>query len=279
MRNRPGEEQGVTGTLTTSCGVVHYRRLGSGQPIVFLHDFGTDQHSFASISSRLVHKHHIVSLDLLGHGKSEKRAPDLSIAAQGQAVLEVLRDLRLGGAVLVGHSLGGSVAIHVAAAAPQAVSKLVLLSAGCYAYRTSPRWHLLRFRLPWAALGIFSGPDRISKVRDSLSLNPRVQALTGEGPDPPSPSDAASWKALGRAYRQCTTHATLAEMEALVDHSLQHPTLVVWGSDNTLLLPASARLLFRDTRNVKFIEVAGAAHAVHEDQPETVTDLILDFLD
>jgi pimeloyl-ACP methyl ester carboxylesterase len=93
------------------------------------------------------------------------------------------------------------------------------------------------------------------------------------------PTDAASWNALGRAYRQSTSHAALAEMEALVEHSLQHPALVIWGSENTLLRPASARLRFRDQRNVKFIEVSGAAHAVHEDQPEAVTDLLLDFLD
>ena len=89
----------------------------------------------------------------------------------------------------------------------------------------------------------------------------------------------AGWSALGRAHRQSTSEASLREMEDLVESRLRCPTLVLWGAENRLLPAAGARVIFRERRNVRFVEVAGAGHAVHEDEPEVVAELIQEFLE
>jgi pimeloyl-ACP methyl ester carboxylesterase len=150
----------------------------------------------------------------------------------------------------------------------------VLLSAGSYDYRFPPSWRIARFRAAWSLLGLVGGPGAIQR---SLRL---ARVSTGASQPSPDPLDTREgWAALGRAFRQSVNEASFVEMEEIVEHRLGHPALVVWGSENRILPAASARVIFRGRKNVKFIEIAGAAHAVHEEEPAIVADLIRDFLE
>jgi 4,5:9,10-diseco-3-hydroxy-5,9,17-trioxoandrosta-1(10),2-diene-4-oate hydrolase len=225
----------------------------------------------------LAEEHDVFAIDLLGHGESEMSALDLSAAAQAEAVLQLIRDLRLDGLTLIGHSLGGSTAIHVAAAVPERVRKMVLLAAGCYEIRLPLAWRLLRSRLLWRAAGLFR-PLRARALRRAARL---VFAQPAAMEEPLLGSPAATrrgWLALGRAFRQSTSEAELSRLEGLVDVALTAPTLVIWGSDDRLIPVAAARALFLEKRNVRFIEVAWGSHGILEEDTGIVSDLVLEFL-
>jgi len=269
----PARGAGVAGLLTTSCGAVHFVRAGAGPPLVLLHDLARDLHSCDPLRPALVAQHHLVAVDLLGHGKSAASS-DLSVPAQAEALGEVLRDLRLGDVVLVGHALGGSVAIETAASTPRQVRKLVLLGAGAYHYPAL--WRLLRLRPVWSVLGALGRPGLRARALDVIRSPPRNR---GEAePGDRRAIERNRWRTLGRAFRQSSSHNALARMEELVEHSLAHPTLVIWGSDDHLVPASAARVLFRGRPNVRFVEVAGAGHAVHEEEPGVVAELIIEFL-
>lgn len=271
----PTRSLGLTATLTTPAGVVHFARRGTGSPILLLHDLGADHRSFAGLASLLTGRHHVVAMDLLGHGASE-RAADLSVPAQTTAALHLLRDLQIDDVILIGHSLGGAVALELAREAPGAVRKVVLLAAGCYSFTLPLAWRLARRRIVWRLLGRFA-MDRAVRSVGSLTRGKADAAAL-----PPlhgSTSSRAGWAALGRALRQVTSEESLSELEIVADLDPVHPTLVIWGAEDRLIPAAAARLAFRGKRNVRFVEIAGGSHAVHEEEPGVVGDLILEFLE
>jgi pimeloyl-ACP methyl ester carboxylesterase len=267
--------EGARNYVRTPRGAVHFHATGSGPLMIFLHDIGSSHHSFDAIMPRFAQKHRTFAVDLLGHGNSDLQAEDLSAATQAEALLEVIADLHLEDFVLVGHSLGGSVALQVAAQVPRKVHKLVLLAAGCYEYRFPLTWNFFRIAALWAVLGRLGKSRVLERVKRRLYRDPQAAARSPAFAGARSP---AGWAALGRAFRQNTSHDTLSELEEIVDAYLEHPSLIIWGSEDPVSPVASARFLFRDKPNVRFIEISGASHFPHEDHPDAVADMILEFL-
>ncbi len=272
-RDRSQPKGRLTSALTTSCGLIALSRGGSGRPVLLLHDLASSRESFDPLIESLGAELQLVQIDLLGHGASDLRPTDLSISAQSEAVAEVIADLGFQQATIVGHSLGGSVAIHLAAYHPELVGKLVLISAGSYEYRFPLRWRLCRSRLGWRLLGLLGGPGAVERA---LRLSGATSGTLSRANDPLE--SRAGWSALGRAFRQSTSEAALSELEHLAESSIVHPTLVVWGTANRLLPVASARVFFQRRLNIRFVEVTDAGHAVHEVAPNVVADLIREFL-
>jgi len=264
----------LTSSLTTSCGVVRFKRSGQGRPVVFLHDLARSLESFDPLAPRLGPGYQVIQIDLLGHGGSDKRPADLSIGAHSAAVAEVLDDLGLERSVIVGHSLGGSVALSVARADARLVSRLVLISSGVYEYVFPFSWKAARTALGWRLLGILGGPGTVERAWRLARVTP--PEVEGAG-DPLETREG--WAALGRAFRQTTSDSSLAELERLVEEPLSHPTLVLWGTENRVLPLPTARVFFQGRRHARFVEVAGTAHAVHEEAPQVVADVIREFLE
>jgi pimeloyl-ACP methyl ester carboxylesterase len=99
----------------------------SAQPIVLLHCFACSMRWWDRMVPALAKAHHVVRLDLLGHGGSEMPRDGYSMPEQAERVEAVIRSLRLGPAVVVGHSMGGAVATALAEQRPDVMSGLVLI--------------------------------------------------------------------------------------------------------------------------------------------------------
>jgi pimeloyl-ACP methyl ester carboxylesterase len=101
----------------------------SGAPIVLIHCFTCAINYWDGMIPRLARDHRVVAVDLLGHGGSEKPRSGYSVPDQASAVAEVLARLGVRDAEVVGHSLGGPVAIALAEQSPQLVSRLVAIDS------------------------------------------------------------------------------------------------------------------------------------------------------
>jgi pimeloyl-ACP methyl ester carboxylesterase len=101
----------------------------SGAPIVLIHCFTCAINYWDGMVPRLARQHRVVAVDLLGHGGSEKPASGYSVPDQASAVAEVLAKLGVRDAEVVGHSLGGPVAIALAEQSPQLVNRLVAIDS------------------------------------------------------------------------------------------------------------------------------------------------------
>lgn len=101
---------------------------GSGSTIVFLHGLGLNRNFWSSTISEL-HTHRCIAIDLPGHGESEKIATNGSMTSYVAAVRVVIEKLNLTDVTLVGHSMGGQIAMILALQIPAVISKLVLVCA------------------------------------------------------------------------------------------------------------------------------------------------------
>jgi len=101
-----------------------------GVPVLFLHSFAGDSRHWASELDHLRHQRRALAIDLRGHGKSARpKDLDYSVKAMVRDLEAVVRDLKLQRFVIVGHSLGASVANAYAAAHPNQVAGVVLVGA------------------------------------------------------------------------------------------------------------------------------------------------------
>jgi pimeloyl-ACP methyl ester carboxylesterase len=101
----------------------------SGSPIVLIHCFTCAINYWSGMIPLLAREHHVIAVDLLGHGGSEKPSSGYSVPDQADVIAEVLAKLGVRRAEVVGHSLGGPVAIALAEQSPQLVSSLVAIDS------------------------------------------------------------------------------------------------------------------------------------------------------
>lgn len=108
---------------------ISYSDTGKGAAIVLLHGFLENQSMWDNYSAEFSKKYRVITIDLLGHGESECLGYVHAMEDHADAVHAVLTDLRIRKAILVGHSMGGYVALAFAELYPENVKGLVLLNS------------------------------------------------------------------------------------------------------------------------------------------------------
>jgi len=114
-------------------GVNHrYESLGEGPPIVLIHGLGGTLDIWHGVTQLLALHHHVVALDLRGHGATAPGRAQFSIKTWSQDVAELMGALELPAATVVGHSMGSLIAQHLAVSQPEIVDQLVLVGGISY---------------------------------------------------------------------------------------------------------------------------------------------------
>lgn len=106
---------------------LHYEESGGGPPMVFVHGWTCDRSHFAPQAAHFSKRFRCVSVDLRGHGESDKPEQSYTIEGFADDVAWMCGELGVSHAVLAGHSMGGAVALALAAAHPQLCQALVML--------------------------------------------------------------------------------------------------------------------------------------------------------
>jgi pimeloyl-ACP methyl ester carboxylesterase len=117
----------VEGDVRSSDGVmIHYSAKGAGEPaLVFIHGWSMDGGYWDAQVEHFAGTHRVVTVDLAGHGQSGTGRAEWTIPAFAADVRAVAEKLKLGSVVLIGHSMGGAVAVEAALAMPQRVRGIV----------------------------------------------------------------------------------------------------------------------------------------------------------
>ena len=105
---------------------VAYQDCGRGSAVLLIHGMGGSSQTWREVMPHLATRHRVIAPDLLGHGRSSWSAP-WTIDANVAALARLIEAEAAGPVVVVGHSFGGAIALHLAAARPELVSGLVLL--------------------------------------------------------------------------------------------------------------------------------------------------------
>src|SRR6266513_4731071 len=130
-----------------------YRIAGSGPPVVLIHGMVNSSRHWEEVALRLADRYTVVAPDLIGHGDSAAVRGDYSIGAHAASIRDMLAVIGIERATIVGHSLGGGVAMQFFYQFPQRVERMVLVSSGGLGPEVSP---LLRTAALPGASGMLS---------------------------------------------------------------------------------------------------------------------------
>ncbi len=244
-------------------------RAETRSPIVLLHGGGANAHWWDHVANRLAARNAVYALDFRGHGDSQypaiRRVGAFGDDLEGLAAWLARDDL-----VLIGHSLGAAVALDHASrhAATRAIVLVDLARGGAPATGRRARLALsLRrtYRTRAEAIERFRFLPESSHASESLRAAIGAQSVREEPDGRFGYKFDPGWFALPPKPRP-----DLARIGC--------PTLLVRGSESTLLTPEAARSFADEVKQARLVEVPDAGHHVLVDQPERLLVCIEDFL-
>ena len=109
---------------------VAYREAGSGEVVMLIHGMAGSSDTWQAVVPQLARHYRVIAPDLLGHGQSAKPRTDYSLGAFAAGLRDLLDELGITRATIVGHSLGGGVAMQFLYQHPQYCQRLILVSSG-----------------------------------------------------------------------------------------------------------------------------------------------------
>ncbi len=251
---------------------VHYELAGEGPPLLLLAGLASDGASWAPIVDLLAPRFRLILTDHRGSGRTGPLAPFAfeDFADDAAALLDALH---IGAANVVGHSMGGMIALDLAARHPARVRRAVFAATGA---RPEPRAAAML-----GALAVARG-EGLSDANYLRLFHPRLFApafFARPGADEEAVAAALAYPdrqtAAGNAAQlAATTGLDLSAYAARISI----PTLVLAGSDDLLFPPERVRAAFADLPGVRIEIMAHAGHALHWDQPEAFAEAVATFL-
>ncbi|HEX2902235.1 MAG TPA: alpha/beta fold hydrolase [Jatrophihabitans sp.] len=261
-----------------------YTDQGSGPAVLFVHGLLGSRRTWQALTDQLARTHRVLAPDLFGHGDSAKPAGDYSLSAHAATLRDLLDRLDIRTVTLVGHSLGGGIAMQFAYLFPDRVARLVLVSSGGLGREVSL---LLRSAtLPGAELVL---PVIASRwVRDRVSW---LGGLLGRAGIKAGGDTAESWRAFVSLGEADSRRAFLATTRSVIDPLGQTvtardhfplaepiPVLLVWGSKDRIIPPWHAVIGEQGLPGCRLELFEGAGHFPHLDQPERFARLLSEFM-
>lgn len=274
-------------TITLHGKRVAYRTAGdTGPAVVLIHGMASSAASWDPVLDLLAESCRVIAPDLLGSGDSDKPVTgDYSLGAYASNVRDLLTALDIESATIVGHSLGGGVALQFAYQFPERCERLVLVSAGglgpevhaVLRAATLPGFDLaLRAATaPWArTAGATAG-----RLLRRLGIEPGTD-MQQAGTSLASLRDRDTRAAFVKTIRSVI--ATGGQRVSANDRfylAAAMPTLVVWGERDRIIPVGHATAAHEQIPGSRLEVVAGAGHYPHRDEPRRFTDAVTAFID
>ncbi len=260
--------------MDTGIVTANVRVEGEGSPIVLIHGFGAALDWWDAIAPELARDHRVIRLDLIGHGGTEAPGSGYAIERQAALVKAVLDKLGVARTVVVGHSMGGEVATAFAAQDASRVERLVLID-------TPPKPETAFDLTMELGLSPLLG-QALWRLRTDAALQ---QALTqGFAPGFPVPKKFVadlwqlSYTGFHDAHDDSIAYVTeTGTPERLAGLDPVPPLLVLFGTEDALISPASAKL-YDTVPGAEIVMIDGAGHSPMVEKPGETLALLKGFI-
>ncbi len=236
-----------------------------GRKILLVHGAGSNGHTFHRQVEALGEKHSPVALDLPGHGRSSGVEGLMSVADYADFIAALLDTLRIKSTVVLGHSMGGAIAMELALRFPERVDALVLSS-------TAAKFNLT--------------DDRIEALR-AVMMGRAPQAFNTDGYSPKTPREnfevvREGWmeqiKTDPRVRYTDIVACSKVDLRESIS-KIDKPTLVLCGADDQGTTVKDAELIVSKIKGAKLEAFPDAGHYAPREQPARYIATIAQFLD
>jgi len=248
-------------------------RSGHGPHVLFLHGYGESLVAWRGVFDAVARHADAIAIDLPGFGLSAKPPSGYATDSLATVVLRTLDALGVAEVVVVGHSLGGAVAVAAAAAAPQRVRGLVLVAPAVIA-------------AAWSQWPRQADSGTVGRLRDAIARYETMRSRFTAPHDPAwlSEDDTAL------AYDAATDPAYRAALEAVLREfdfasltparaaALRMPVLLIWGRYDQVVPFGLASRLRQALPAARLQAIERSWHRPHVERPDAVADTILAFL-
>ena len=264
---------------------VSYRTAGSGPALLLLHGIANSSETWERVAPLLSERFTLIAPDLMGHGASATPRGDYSLGAHASGARDIATALGHDRMTVVGHSLGGGIAMQFAYQFPERVERLVLVSSGGLGREV----HLVlrAASLPAAdyVLPALTSGRVLRLGREIGNLLGRVGLRPG-----------GDLEVLGRGFESLdntgSRQAFLQTVRAVIEPGAQRvsansrlalaailPTLIVWGEDDSIIPVAHGAAAHEAMPGSRFESFAGAGHMPHDDEPLRFAKALTEFVD
>jgi pimeloyl-ACP methyl ester carboxylesterase len=257
---------------------VRYFVGGEGPPLVLVHGLGGSAANWGELVPLLAPTRRLIVPDLPGHGGSEPLPAVAGLGAFADRVAAVAEREGASPAPIVGHSLGGLVALHLALRRPQAVARLVLAAAAGLSTGT-------RFGQSLVSVSMVLRPGRLAaRNADRVARSPVLRrALLGAYyvADPVGLTDSGVHGFLaghllhtdiGTAWRALRTDDPRERL-----HEVQTPSLLLWGAEDAQL-PLDDAFEYARRLRAPLRVIPDCGHLLIGERPDACADAILSFV-
>lgn len=264
---------------------VCFRLTGSGPLIVLLHGITGSSAQWVPVMDVLRDRFTLFAPDLLGHGESAKPRGDYSLGAYASGIRDLLIGLDAERATVVGHSLGGGIAMQLAYQYPERCGRLVLMSSGGIAREVHP---LLRAAsLPGAEIvlplithaRLLRVGGAVGRALGAIGLQTEADILEG----------ARGYASLNdREARAAFLHTIRAVIDPMGQRisALDRlylaealPSLIIWGENDRIIPADHGEIAHQAMPESRFELIGGAGHFPQMTDPIRVARLLADFID
>jgi len=264
---------------------VIYRIAGSGPPVVLIHGMLNSSSHWRTVALNLASDYTVVAPDLIGHGDSAAPRGDYSLGAHAASIRDLLAAIGIDRATIVGHSLGGGVAMQFFYQFPQRVERLALISSGGLGHEVSPMLRAATLPGMSALLSLTIHPRLLGALWDTgrrlrerrISLGVDLQTIA---------------RALGPLENADARGAFLHTLRSVIDVHGQRvaatdrlylldaiPTTIVWGERDRTIPIGHGRLAHEAIPHSTFRTLPRAAHFPHLEDPDGLSELLREFIE
>jgi pimeloyl-ACP methyl ester carboxylesterase len=262
---------------------ISYRIAGQGPVILLIHGIAGTAATWTAVQERLAERFTTIAPDMPGHGVSDKPAGDYSLGNLASTLRDLLVALGHERATLVGHSLGGGVAMQFSYQFPAQTERLILVSSGGLGRDVNL---ILRAAcLPGADLFLATVAGPLAAAGSSIG---RALGRVGWRPAPDIQEVASGFASLADTSTRTAFLHTLRSVVGTTGQRVnasnrlylaaEMPTLLIWGENDPIIPAHHAQSAHERMPGSRLVTFAGSGHMPHLDEPNRFANALLDFM-
>jgi 3-oxoadipate enol-lactonase len=247
---------------------INYEIAGSGKTLVLIHGLGGNTQTWDTQVPMLSRHYRVLTWDVRGHGGSDKPEGDYSAELFASDLTALLRALRIDSAFVLGHSMGGVIALRFALNFPDLCSALIVSSSSAQVNPQATKyWQDLAASVLEGGIEAFPFDSTRAFSKDFVERNPEaVEEFARKNPvnDP-----------------SCYAKAALAMSDYNYNDELGRircPTLIIVGDQDVMTPPGGSVRMNRLIPGSKLIIFKDSGHISYVEQPEVFSKTVLNFL-